>query len=104
MINFTIELVPGAAPISKTPYRMITPKILELKMKLQELLEKKYINPSVSPWGAPVLFVKKKDGTLILCIDYRQLNKSTMKNKYPFPRIDDLFDKMGGEKYFPILT
>ena len=70
-IDFTIELVPGATPVSKTPYRMSTPEMLELKMQLQELLEKKYIMPSVSPWGAPVLFVKKKDGTLRLCIDYR---------------------------------
>ena len=70
-IDFTIELVPGAAPVSKAPYRMSTPEMLELKMQLQELLEKNYIRPSVSPWGAPVLFVKKKDGTLRLCIDYR---------------------------------
>ena len=70
-IDFTIELVPGAAPVSKTPYRMSTPEMLELKMQLQELLEKKYIQPGVSPWGAPVLFVKKKDGTLKLCIVYR---------------------------------
>ena len=76
-IDFTIELVLGAAPVSKEPYRMSTPK-----MQLQELLEKKYIRPSVSPWGEPVLFVKKKDGTLRLCIDYRQLNKVTVKNKY----------------------
>ena len=66
-----IELVPGVAPVSKTPYKMSTPKMLELKMQLQELLEKKYIRLSVSPWGAPVLFVRKNDGTLILCIDYR---------------------------------
>ena len=78
-IDFTIELVPGAALVSKTPYRMSTPKMLELKMQLQELLEKKYIGPSVSPWGAPILFVKKKDGTLRLCIDYRKLNKFTVK-------------------------
>ena len=70
-IDFTIELVLGAAPVSKTPYRMSTPEMLELKMQLQELLENKYIRPSVSPWGAPVLLVKKKDGTLRLCIDYR---------------------------------
>ena len=69
-IDFTIELVPGAALVSKTPYRMSTLEMLELKMRLQELLENKYIQPSVSPWGAPVLFVKKKDGTLRLCIDY----------------------------------
>ena len=99
-IDFTIELVPGAAPVSKAPYRMSTPEMLELKMQLHELLEKKYIWPSVSPWGAPLLFVKKKDGTLRLCIDYRQLNKVTVKNKYPFPRIDDLFDQMRGEKVF----
>ena len=99
-IDFTIELVPGAAPVSKEPYRMSIPEMLELKMQLQELLEKKYIRPSVSPWGAPVLFVKKKDGTLRLCIDYRHLNKVTMKNKYHLPRIDDLFDQMRGAKVF----
>ena len=70
-IDFTIELVSGVAPVCKTPYRMSTPEMLELKMQLQELLEKKYIRPSVSPWGALVLFVKNKDGTLRLCIDYR---------------------------------
>ena len=86
--------------MSKTPYRMSTPEMLELKMQLQELLEKGYIRPSVSPWGAPVLFVNKKDGTLRLCIDYRQLNKVTVKNKYPLPRIDDLFDQMRGSKVF----
>ena len=99
-IDFTIELVPGASPVSKTPYRMSTPEMLELKMQLQELLENKYIQLSVSPWGAPVLFVKKKDGTLRWCIDYKQLNKVTMKNKYLFPRIDDLFDQMRGAKVF----
>ena len=72
--------------------------MLELKMQLQELLEKQYIRPSVSLQGAPILFVKKKHGTLRLCIDYRQLNKPTMKNKYPLPRIDDLFDKIKGAK------
>ena len=70
-IDFTIELVPEAAPVSKAPYRMSTPEMLELKMQLQELLEKKYIRLSVSPWGVPVLFVKKKDGTLRFCIDYK---------------------------------
>ena len=99
-IDFTIELVPGAATVSKTPYRMSTPEMLELKMQLQELLEKKYIRSSVSPWGASILFVKKKYGTLRLCIDYRQLNKVTMKNKYPLPRIDDLFDQMRGANVF----
>ena len=99
-IDFTIKLVPRAALVSKTPYRICTLEILELKMQLQELLEKKYIRPSVSPWGAPVLFVKKKDGTLRLCIDYRQRNKVTVKNKYPLPRIDDFFDQMRGAKVF----
>src|SRR5882757_1890495 len=84
-IDFTIELVPGAALVSKTPYRISTPEMLELKMQLQELLEKKYNRLSLSPWGAPVLFVKKKYGTLRFCIDYRQLTKVTMKNKYPLP-------------------
>ena len=81
----------GTVPSSKEPYRMSTLELKELEMQLEELLKKGYISPSVSPWGAPVLFVKKKDGTLILCIDYRQLNKATVKNKYPLPRIDDLF-------------
>ena len=72
--------------------RMITPDLKELKMKLEELLKKGYIHPSVSPWGALVLFFKKKDGILRLCIDFRQLNKATMKNKYPLPRVDGLFD------------
>ena len=72
---------------------MSTSKLVELKMQLHELMDKKYIIPSVSPWGAPILFVKKKDGTLRLCIDYRKLNKVTIKNKYPFPGIDDFFIK-----------
>jgi hypothetical protein len=95
-IDFSIDLLPGSAPISKVPYRMSLPELTELKIQLQELLDKEYIRPSVSPWGAPVLFVKKKDGTLRLCIDYRQLNKMTIKNKYPLPRINDLFDQVGG--------
>eukprot|EP00253_Pinus_taeda_P020306 PITA_20306 len=99
-IDFTIELVPGAAPVSRAPYRMSVPELTELKMQLQELLEKNYIRPSVSPWGAPVLFVKKKDGTLRMCIDYRQLNKLTIKNKYPLPRIDELFDQVKDETVF----
>ena len=93
-IEFAIDVVPGATPASITPYRMTLLELKELKLQLQELLEKGFIRPSVSPWGAPVLFVKKKDGTLRLCIDYRQLNKLTVKNKYPLPRIDDLFDQL----------
>ena len=99
-IDFTIELVPRAALVSKTPYKMSTPELLELKIHLQELLEKKYIRPSVSPWGALVLFVKKKDGTLRLCINYRNLNKVIVKNNYPLPWIDDLFYQMRGANVF----
>jgi len=90
----------GAIPISKNPYRMGTPELKELQIQLEELLKKGYIRPSVSPWGAPVLYVKKKDGTLRLCIDFRKLNKATVKNRYPLPRIDDLFDQLRGAKLF----
>jgi hypothetical protein len=99
-IDLSIKLMPRAAPVSKTPYRMSTPKLKELQMQLEELLKKGYIRPSVSPWGALVLFVKKKDGTLILCIDFRQLNKVTIKNMYPLPRIDDIFDQLKDAKIF----
>eukprot|EP00253_Pinus_taeda_P011685 PITA_11685 len=99
-LDFTIELIPGAAPVSRAPYRMSVPELTELKMQLQELLEKKYIRSSVSPWGAPVLFVRKKDGTLRMCIHYRQLNKLIVKNKYPLPRIDELFDQVKGATIF----
>jgi hypothetical protein len=75
-------------------------ELAALKVQLQELLNKGFIRPSNSPWGAPVLFVKKKDDTLHLCIDYRQLNKVTVKNKYPLPRIDDLFDQLKGVRVF----
>ena len=99
-IEFCIDLIPGTQPISIPPYRMAPVELRELKTQLQDLLDKGFIRPSVSPWGAPVLFVKKKDGTLRLCIDYRQLNKVTIKNKYPLPRIDDLFDQLQGAQYF----
>ncbi|KAL0536903.1 hypothetical protein IC582_025866 [Cucumis melo] len=99
-IKFTIELLPGTTPISQAPYRMAPSELKELKMQLQEHVDKGYIRPSVSPWGAPVLFVKKKDGTLRLCIDYRQLNKVTICNKYPLPRIDDIFDQLRGAALF----
>ena len=99
-MDFTIELVPGAVPSSKAPYRMNILELNELKSQLKELIDKKYIPPSVSPWGAPVIFVKKKDGTMRLCIDYRQLNKMTIKNRYPLPRIDDLFDQLHGATMF----
>jgi hypothetical protein len=86
-IDFSINLMPGAAAVLKIPYRMSTLKLKELQLQVEELLKKGYICPSVSPWGAPVLFIKKRDGKLRLCIDLRQLHKVTIKNKYPFPRI-----------------
>jgi hypothetical protein len=90
-------------PISQAPYRMTPVELAELKVQLQELLDKWFIRPSNSPWGAPVLFVKKKKGIFRLCIDYRQLNKVIMKNKYPLSRIDDLFDQLkGAQKFFKI--
>jgi hypothetical protein len=90
--------------MSRAPYRMSTLELVELRLQLKEMLEKGYIHPSVSPWGAPALFVKKKDGTLKLCIDYRQLNKIIIKNKYHLQRIDDLFDQLMGAKSSPRLT
>ncbi|KAI4321445.1 hypothetical protein MLD38_034825 [Melastoma candidum] len=95
-VDFVIDVVPGTEPISRAPYRMGFAELRELKVQLQELLDKGFIRPSVSPWGAPVLFVKKKDGTMRMCIDYRMLNKATIKNRYPLPRIDDLFDQLQG--------
>jgi hypothetical protein len=99
-IEFAIELQPGTTPISKRPYRMPPAELEELKKKLQELLDKGFIRPSTSPWGCPALFVKKKDESLKLCIDYRPLNAVTIKNKYPLPRIDVLFDQLVGAKVF----
>jgi RNase H-like domain found in reverse transcriptase/Reverse transcriptase (RNA-dependent DNA polymerase)/Retroviral aspartyl protease/Integrase zinc binding domain/Retrotransposon gag protein len=99
-VEFTIELEPGTGPISRAPYRMAPSELVELKKQLEELLEKGFIRPSGSPWGSPVLFVKKKDGSMRLCIDYRQLNKVTIKNKYPLPRIDDLLDQLAGASVF----
>ncbi|XP_052114340.1 uncharacterized protein LOC110278673 [Arachis duranensis] len=99
-IEFSIELVPRTGPISIAPYRMSPLELAELKKQLDELLGKKFIRPSASPWGAPVLLVKKKDGGMRLCVDYRQLNKVTIKNKYPLPRIDDLMDQLKGATVF----
>ncbi|KAA0045267.1 ty3-gypsy retrotransposon protein [Cucumis melo var. makuwa] len=99
-VEFAIELEPGTVPISRAPYRMAPAELKELKVQLQELLDKGFIRPSVSPWGAPVLFVRKKDGSMRLCIDYRELNKVTVKNRYPLPRIDDLFDQLQGATVF----
>ncbi|MCI11448.1 RNA-directed DNA polymerase (Reverse transcriptase) [Trifolium medium] len=99
-VEFTIDMVPGTSPISMAPYRMSASELKELKKQLEDLLEKKFIRPSVSPWGAPVLLVKKKDGSMRLCVDYRQLNKVTIKNKYPLPRIYDLMDQLVGARVF----
>jgi hypothetical protein len=99
-IDFSINMMPGASPVSKTPYRMSTPELKKLQMQLEEILNKGYIHPSVSPWGALVLFVKKNDGNLRLCMDLRQLNKVNVKNKYPLPRIDELFDQLKNAKIF----
>jgi hypothetical protein len=99
-VEFVIELQPGTAPISKRLYRMPPKELAELKNQLQELLDKGYIHPSSSPWGSPALFVKKKDGSLQMCVDYRPLNAVKSKNKYPLPRIDVLFDQLAGAKVF----
>jgi hypothetical protein len=93
-IKFVIELVPGTAPIFKRLYRMVANQLAELKEQLQELLDKGYICPSASPWGAPVIFMPKNDDTQRMCVDYRSLNEVTIKNKYPLPRIDDIFDQL----------
>ncbi|GKD97407.1 putative reverse transcriptase domain-containing protein, partial [Tanacetum coccineum] len=99
-IEFRIELIPGAMPVAKSPYHLAPSELEELSRQLKELQEKGFIRPSSSPWGAPVLFVKKKDGSFRMCIDYRELNKLTVKNRYPLPRIDDLFDQPQGSQFF----
>jgi hypothetical protein len=99
-VEFVIELQPGTAPISRRPYKMTPKELAELKVQLNELLDKEYIYPSSSPWGYPALFVKKKDQSLRLCVDYRPLNAVTVKNKYPLSRIDILFDQLAGAKVF----
>jgi hypothetical protein len=98
--EFYIDLIPSTAPIAKRPYRMAPTELAELKLQIAELQQKGYIRPSSSPWGAPVLFITKKDGSMRMCIYYRSLNEVTIKNKYPLPRIDDLFDQLQGAKYF----
>ncbi|GJZ06461.1 putative reverse transcriptase domain-containing protein, partial [Tanacetum coccineum] len=99
-VEFRIDLIPGAAPVARAPYRLAPSEMKELSDQLQELSEKGFIRPSSSPWGAPVLFVKKKDGSFRMCIDYRELNKLTIKNRYPLPRIDDLFDQLQGSSVY----
>jgi hypothetical protein len=99
-IEFSIELLPKTAPISKRAYRMDVKDLIELKKQIEELLDKGFIRPSSSPWGAPVLFMNKKDGSRRMCVDYRSLNEVTIKNKYPLPRIEDMFDQMRGATVF----
>ncbi|GJZ07927.1 putative reverse transcriptase domain-containing protein [Tanacetum coccineum] len=99
-VEFQIDLVPGAAPVARAPYRLAPSEMKELSEQLKELSDKGFIRPSSSPWGAPVLFVKKKDGSFRMCIDYRELNKLTVKTRYPLPRIDDLFDQLQGSSVY----
>jgi len=99
-VDFSIDLIPGAGPVSMAPYRMAPAELTMLKKQIEDLLEKKFIRLSASPWRAPILLVKKKDGSSRLCVDYRQLNKLTIKNKYPLPRIDDLLYQVRGVAVF----
>ncbi len=99
-VDHAIEVMPGVAPPAKAPYRMSHEELKELKVQLEKLLTKGYIKPSKSPYGAHVLFVHKKDGTLRMCVDYRALNKATVRNWYPLPRIDDIFERLSGAKVF----
>ena len=99
-LDHGIDLYPGTEPYSRAPYRFNIEELKELKLQLDDLLKKGLIRPSVSPWGSPVLFQKKKDGTYRLCIDYRGLNKQTIKNKYPLPHIDELLSQLSGAKVF----
>nr|GFA19151.1 putative reverse transcriptase domain-containing protein [Tanacetum cinerariifolium] len=99
-VEFRIDLIHGAMPVVKSPYYLAPTEMKKLANQLKELQDKGFIRPSSLPWGAPVLFVKKKDGSFRMCIDYRELNKLTIKNRYPLPRIDDLFDQLQGSQYF----
>jgi hypothetical protein len=99
-MEFVIELMPGAGPVAKSPYRMSSEELDELKKQLKKLLEQGFVRPSASPWGSPVLFVEKKNGTKRMCIDYRTLNSMTIKNKYPLLRIEDLLDRLKKAKFF----
>ncbi|GJT32650.1 putative reverse transcriptase domain-containing protein [Tanacetum coccineum] len=99
-VEFQINLIPDVARVAQTPYRLAPSEMKELSNQLQELSDKGFIRPSSSPWGAPILFVKKKDGSFRMCIDYRELNKLTVKNRYPLPRIDDLFDQLQGSSIY----
>nr|GFB05236.1 putative reverse transcriptase domain-containing protein [Tanacetum cinerariifolium] len=99
-VEFQIDLIPKAAPVARAPCRLVPSEMQELSNQLQELADRGFIRPSTSPWGAPVLFVKKKDGSFKMRIDYHELNKLTVKNRYPLPRIDDLFDQLQGSSIY----
>ncbi|GKD28872.1 putative reverse transcriptase domain-containing protein [Tanacetum coccineum] len=99
-VEFQIDLIPGTTPVARVPYRLAPSEMQELSNQLQDLSDRGFIRPSTLPWGAPVLFVKKKDGSFRMCIDYRELNKLTIKNHYPLPRIDDLFDQLQGSSVY----
>ncbi|GJX88267.1 putative reverse transcriptase domain-containing protein [Tanacetum coccineum] len=99
-VEFQINLIPGAALVARAPYRLASSEMKELSEQLQELSDKRFIRPSSSPWGATVLFVKKKDGSFRMCIDYRELNKLIVKNRYPLPRINGLFDQLQGSSIY----
>ncbi|GJZ94326.1 putative reverse transcriptase domain-containing protein [Tanacetum coccineum] len=99
-VEFKIDLILGAAPVARAPYRLDPSEMKELSDQLKEISDKGFIRPSSSPWGAPVLFIKKKDGSFQMCIDYRELNKLTVKNRYPLPRINDLFDQLQGSSVY----
>src|SRR4051812_19799049 len=99
-VEFIVDLMPRTAPISRRPYKMAQRELAELKIQLEAFLAKGFIRPSSSPWGCPVLFVTKKDGTERMCVDYRPLNLATIKNKYPLPRINDLYDQLAGSSVF----
>lgn len=99
-VEFSIDLAPGTRPVSMAPYRMSVSELAKLKKQLEDLLEKIFVRPNVLPWGAPILLVKKKEGSIRLCVDYRQLNKVTIKNKNPLSRLDDLMDQLVGARVF----
>ena len=99
-VEFIVDLMPGTTPISRRPYKMAPHELAELKIQLEALLEKSFIRPSSSPWGCPVLFVTKKDGIERMCVHYRTLNLVTIKNKYPLPMINDLYDQLAGSSVF----
>ncbi|GKC65462.1 putative reverse transcriptase domain-containing protein, partial [Tanacetum coccineum] len=99
-VEFQIDLILGAAPVARAPYRLSPSEMKELSEQLKEVFDKGFIRPNSSPWGAPILFVKKKDGSFRMCIDYKELNKLTVKNSYPLPRIDDLFDQLQGSSVY----